>query len=169
MIAATCVAFLLAQAPLAELAPPRYGDAGTNHLGLTLGLGAGRGGAAYAAGISYGYFLVDGVAPGADLSVSGGSGLITVGQALATLRLVPVRTGAVTAFVVGRAGRIFLADGLEDGWGAGGGAGAIFFGGGRTGLALGYEIMSLFPRRFCAALAGGCRLQGLSLGLVVGL
>src|SRR4051794_18406101 len=108
--------------PPVEEPPKRYGDQGTSHFGLTLGIGGGGGGFAWAGGFDYGYFVIDGVAPGADLQVSGGSGLLTTGLALGTLRLVPIRTSAVSLFVIGRGGRVFMA-GHPDGWGVGGGGG----------------------------------------------
>src|SRR6185369_18007752 len=80
--------------------PPRYGDQGTSHFGLSLGLGSGAGGFAWAGGLSYGYFVIGGVAPGVDAEASGGSGLLTAGLLLGTLRLVPLRTESLSLFVV---------------------------------------------------------------------
>jgi hypothetical protein len=144
----------------------RYGDRGTTHLGISLGLGGGGGGVRYAGGVDYGYFVWDGVAPGAEVQVAGGSKLTTTGLALATLRLVPLRTSVVSLFVVGRAGRVLLSD-HEDGWGAGGGAGVIFFSGARIGIQLGYDRLELFPRRFCRDLVD-CRIEGFGVGIVAG-
>src|SRR4051794_39924135 len=91
--------------PVAEAPPPLYGDRGTSHFGLTLGIGGGGGGFVWAGGLDYGYFVIDRVAPGVDLQVSGGSGLLTTGLALGTLRLVPLRTSSVSLFLIGRGGR----------------------------------------------------------------
>jgi len=145
----------------------RYGDQGSSHAGLILGLGGGSGGMRYAAGAEYGYFVLNGIAPGAEVMVSGGTGLLTTGLLLGTLRLVPVRTTAFSLFVVGRGGRVLLSD-HGDGWGVGGGAGIIFFMGGRFGLRVGYDRLELFPRSFCAGLGGGCHVDGIEIGLVVG-
>ncbi|HJX52108.1 MAG TPA: hypothetical protein VJ801_05020, partial [Polyangia bacterium] len=59
--------------------------------------------------------------------------------------------------------------GHRDGWGAGGGAGVIFTTGGRMGVQLSYEVLGLLPSSFCRDLGNGCRLDSLSLGLVIGL
>src|SRR5205814_6390598 len=64
---ALLVALQGAPAPPVEEPPKRYGDQGTSHFGLMLGIGGGGGGFAWAGGFNYGYFVLDGVAPGADL------------------------------------------------------------------------------------------------------
>jgi hypothetical protein len=150
-----------------EAPPKRYGDQGTSHFGLLLGIGGGGGGFAWAGGFNYGYFVLDGVAPGVDAEISGGSGLLTTGLTLATLRLVPVRTSAVSLFVIGRGGRVFMA-GHPDGWGVGGGGGIIYFTSAHVGLQLSYDYLRLEPSSFCADLAHGCALQGFGIGLAIG-
>src|SRR3954464_411909 len=85
-------------APVDET-PLRYGDRGTSTFGLTLGIGGGAGGFAWGGGVDYGFFVFDGVAPGVDVRVSGGTGLLTTGLTLGTLRLVPVRTSSFSLFV----------------------------------------------------------------------
>lgn len=147
--------------------PRRYGDQGTSHFGLLLGIGAGGGGFAWAGGINYGYFVLDGVAPGVDAEISGGSGLLTTGLTLATLRLVPLRTSTVSLFVIGRGGRVFMAS-HPDGWGVGGGGGIIYFTSAHVGLQLSYDYLRLTPSSFCADLVHGCALQGFGIGLAVG-
>jgi hypothetical protein len=110
------------------------------------------------------YFVVDGVAPGIEGTyVHGGSTVASYGLALASLRLVPVRTRGVAFVVTGRAGRVFLAD-HADGWGAGAGAGIILALGGGAGLEIGYEFLHLYPSSFCADLST-CVLQGPVFGL----
>jgi hypothetical protein len=145
-----------------------YGRRGSVHLGLGLGLGSSGHGAVYAGGVSIGYFVLTGVAPGADADVSGGSGLYTTGLLTGTLRLVPIRTRSFAGFLIGRAGRVLISS-HRDGWGAGGGAGVIFISGGRMGVQLSYEVLALLPSPFCRDLSNGCRLDLLSLGLVIGL
>jgi hypothetical protein len=151
----------------AEAPAPRYGDRGSTHLGVILGLGGGSGGFHWAGGVDYGYFLLDGVAPGVDAQVSGGSNLLTTGMMLGTLRLVPLRTEAFSFFVVGRAGRVLLS-GHPDGWAAGGGGGLVLFTGGRVGLMIAYDALKLLPDSFCSDLTGGCVVQGVQVGLVAG-
>jgi len=150
-----------------EPAPRRYGDRGSHHLGVTIGAGGGSGGFVWAAGVDWGYFVLDGVAPGVELMATGGSDVLTTGLTLATLRLVPVRTGSFSLTLVGRGGRVFVAD-HRDGWGAGGGVSVMFFTGGRIGFELGYDVLALFPREFCADLTRSCRLDGLRAGVVAG-
>ena len=145
-----------------------YGRRGSLHLGLGLGLGSSGHGAAYAAGASFGYFVLTGVAPGADAEVSGGSGLYTVGLLTGTLRLVPIRTRSFAGFLIGRAGRVIISS-HSDLWGVGGGAGVIYMLGGRMGVQLAYEVLALLPSSSCHDLSNGCRLDRLSLGFVVGL
>ena len=145
-----------------------YGRRGSVHLGLGLGLGSSGHGAVYAGGISFGYFVLAGVAPGADTEVSGGDDLYTTGLVTGTLRLVLIRTHSFAGFLIGRAGRVLVSD-HRDGWGAGGGAGVVFTPGGRMGLQLAYEVLALLPSAFCHDLSNGCRLDSLSLGVVVGL
>jgi hypothetical protein len=154
-------------APVPEEAPRRYGDQGSSHLGFILGLGGGSGGVRWAGGVDYGYFVLDGVAPGVDTQVAGGTGLLTTGMLLGTLRLVPLRTDLFSLFLVGRAGRVLLSN-HEDGWGAGGGAGLIFFTSARIGVQLAYDVLELLPGSFCADLSGGCVMQGLQAGIVAG-
>lgn len=153
----------------AEMSEPvRYGDAGTHHVGLALGLGGGQGGFAWAAGAEYGRFLIGGVAPTAEIDVSGGSRLATVTSTMLALRLLPFRGGGVWPLVVPRAGRLFVVD-RDDVWGAGGTLGLIIALGGRAGLQIAYEHLWLFPESGCAAFASGCTWQRWGLGLVLGL
>lgn len=147
--------------------PKRYGDQGTSHFGLGLGLGGGAGGIAWAGGLNYGYFVLDGVAPGIDTQISGGTGLLTSGLLLGTLRLVPLRAPSFSGFLIARGGRVLLSS-HPDGWGVGGGAGLIFFTGPHIGLQLTYDVLRLMPSSFCADLVKGCTVQGLGIGLVVG-
>jgi hypothetical protein len=148
--------------------PKRYGDQGTSHLGLMLGIGGGAGGGfAWAGGFNYGYFVIDSVAPGAELQVSGGSGLLTTGLALGTLRLVPLRTSSVSLFVIGRGGRVFVSS-HPDGWGVGGGGGIIIFTGPHVGIQLSYDVLRLTPSSFCEGAFHGCTIQGFGVGLALG-
>jgi len=110
---------------------------------------------------------VDRVAPGAEVEVSGGTGQLTTGLALATVRVVPLSTPGFSLFLIGRAGRLLLSD-HPDGWAAGGGGGVIIFTGARIGVQLGYEVLELVPSSFCADLSGGSTVQGFQLGLVAG-
>jgi len=138
------------------------------HLGLSLGIGNGTGGMRYAGGAGFGYFVVAGVAPGADVSINGGGDVLTTETVTGTLRLVPVRTGQFALFLIGRAGRLFISN-HDDTWGAGGGAGVVIATGGNVGLQLSYEVLGLWPASHCNDLASGCRLDAFGLGLIVGL
>jgi hypothetical protein len=154
-------------APADEDEAPQYGDQGSSHLALDLGLGGGSNGIRWLGGVEYGYFVLGGVAPGVETQVSGGTGALTTGLLLGTLRLIPVRTAAVSIFVTGRAGRMIIAS-HSDGWAAGGGGGLIFFAGGRVGFEVAYEVLRLLPQTSCADLSSGCTSQGPRVGLVAG-
>jgi hypothetical protein len=145
-----------------------YGRRHSMQLGLSLGVGNGTGGMRYAGGAGFGYFVINGVAPGADVSITGGSGVLTTESVTGTLRLVPVRTGSFAFFLIGRAGRLFMAN-HADNWGAGGGAGVVIATGGNVGLQISYEVLGLWPSSHCSDLASGCRLDAFGLGLVIGL
>jgi hypothetical protein len=147
--------------------PPRlYGDEGSSHFGLTLGLGSGSHGFQWAGGLSYGYFIVDRMAPGIEGLVSGGTGLLTSGQLMANVRFVPLRIQSLALFLVGRGGRIFLED-HADGWGLGGSAGIIYFTNAHVGIQLSYEYLRLLPNGFCRDLSRGCSLHDYGLGLIL--
>jgi hypothetical protein len=156
-----------APAPEETEPPKRYGDQGTSHFGLVLGLGGGSGGFRYAGGVDYGYFVFNGIAPGVDTLVSGGTGVLTTGLILGTLRLLPVRTDSFTILLTMRGGRVLLSDHV-DGWGAGGGAAVVFFTGARLGFTLGYDVLKLLPESFCADLSSGCVIHGPRIGIVFG-
>lgn len=144
-----------------------YGRRHSVHLGLSLGVGNGTNGMRYAGGAGFGYFVATGVAPGADVSITGGSGVLTTTSATGTLRLVPISTHGFALFLIGRAGRLFMAS-HADAWAAGGGAGVVVATGGNLGLLLSYEILGLWPSGNCSDLANGCRLDSFGLGLVLG-
>jgi hypothetical protein len=156
-------------APPEELAPPpvpappteprAYGYAGMSELSLALGYSSVSG---FLGGAGFRRFVVDGLAPGIEASVQTGSGT-TVGLLLGTLRLAPVRARQLAVVVTGRAGRVFLSH-HDDGWGAGGGVGVIWFLSPHAGLELGYDVLWLLPQSFCTDLTS-CIVQGPEIGL----
>jgi hypothetical protein len=145
-------------------APPpvrHYGDQGTSEISLGLGYSSITG---FLAAGGFRYFVIDRLAPGFEGSyVHGGTAVASYGLALASLRVVPVRTPSVALVITGRAGRMFLPD-HGDGWVAGAGAGIIFPLGGGAGIELGYEFLHLFPASFCADLPT-CVIYGPVFGL----
>lgn len=157
-----------APAPQEAEPPPRYGEKGSSHLGLGLGIGGGSSGFRWAAGVDYGYFVFDRIAPGIDVMASGGSQVLTTGLLLGTLRFVPVRTPSFSMYLIGRGGRVMLSGGHPDGWGVGGGGALIFFTGGRLGFEVGYQALKLVPASFCSDLASGCVIHGFRVGIVAG-
>jgi len=168
MVCALALLVALQGSPAApvEEPPKRYGDQGTSHFGLMLGLGGGGSGFAWAGGFEYGYFVLDGIAPGVDAEASGGTNLPTVGLTLGTLRVVPLRLDSVSLFLIGRGGRVFIS-GHEDGWGVGGGGGLIYFTSAHVGIQLTYDYLRLVPSSFCAGLSR-CAIQGFGIGLAIG-
>jgi hypothetical protein len=107
-------------------------------------------------------FVVDGVGPGLEASITK-SDTQTTGLLLAALKLVPFRGESAALVLTGRGGRVFLSD-HDDGWGAGVGAGVIVFFSPGVGLEIGYSILWLLPRSFCADLVS-CSIAGPELGL----
>lgn len=165
-----------APGPSAPSAPPPpaapepdagWGRRHSSLVSLSLGVASGTGGTRYAGGAGFAYFVLTGVAPGADVSVNGGGGTLTTANVTGTLRLVPLRTGPAAFFLIGRAGRLFIAD-HADVWGAGGGAGVVIATGGKIGLQLSYEVLGLWPSGHCSDLVSGCRLDTFGLGLIMG-
>jgi hypothetical protein len=107
-------------------------------------------------------FVLDGLAPGIEGSVQTGAGT-TIGMLLGSLRVAPVRTRQIALVVTGRGGRVLISH-HDDGWGAGAGAGIIWFVAPHAGLELGYEVLWLLPHSFCADLSS-CTVQGPVIGL----
>ena len=141
--------------------PRRYGDRGTPELALGLGYSSLSG---FLAAGGLRYFVVDGVAPGVEATyVSGGKIGSAYGLALASLRVVPLRTPSFALVLTGRGGRVFLGD-HADAWGVGGGAGVMLMLGSGAGLEIGYEVLRLLPTTVCNDLST-CVLQGPVVGL----
>jgi hypothetical protein len=140
--------------------PLLYGHKGMSEASLALGYSSASG---YLGGAGYRYFVVDGLAPGLEASVQSGVGR-TLGMLLGSLRLAPVRMRQVAVVLTGRAGRILVSH-HDDGWGAGVGAGVIWFVAPNAGLELGYEVLWLMPHSFCADLSSSCTVQGPVIGL----
>lgn len=147
-------------------APPlprirRYGDAGTSEIAVGLGYSSIAG---FLAAGGFRYFVVDGVAPGVEVTyVRGGQSALSYGLALGSLRLVAFRSSSVALVLTGRAGRVFLGN-HADGWGAGVGGGVVIALGGGAGLEIGYQALWLLPSSFCADLST-CVLQGPVFGV----
>jgi hypothetical protein len=140
----------------------RYADQGTSEIGV--GLGYSSAGGFLGAG-GYRYFVADGVGPGLEATyVSGGTSFMSYGLILASLRLIPVRTGGMALSLTARAGRVLLGDNHPDGWGVGGAAGVILLFGAGAGLELGWQVLRLVPSSFCGDLST-CTLQGPVVGI----
>jgi hypothetical protein len=145
------------------LRPPRYGDRGSAELALALGYSSVSG---FLGGLGFRDFVVDGLAPGLEVTYASGGDLgPAYGLVLATLRVVPVRTTTLALALTGRWGRVILGD-HPDGWGVGGAASLVYMFSGGIGLEVGYELLKLYPASFCADLSD-CVLQGPVLGLRV--
>ena len=140
----------------------QYGDTGSTELSLAVGYTQQTG---FFGGGGFRRFVIDGVGPGIEASIQKASGQPTTSLVLASLKLVPFRGEVAALILTGRAGRVFLSD-HDDGWGVGGAAGAIFFVSPGIGLEIGYAILWLLPKHFCADLVS-CRVEGPELGLSV--
>lgn len=151
--------------PAPPARPRRYGDQGMPEIALGLGASTLTG---FYGEAGFRYFVVDGVAPGIEGNfVRGSRSLATNGMLLASLRLIPIRTGSFALVLTGRAGRVFLGD-HADGWGAGGGVGLLWLFAPTSGLEVGYEVLHLLPARFCVDLST-CVLYGPVFGYRFGL
>jgi opacity protein-like surface antigen len=142
VVGAVLILLLAHEAAWAEAAVDGgYGREGGMALGIsgrwdrsTLG---GRGGG----GVDFAYFLLDSVAPGAAVEVTGGPGLPTLTMLMATLRLVPLRTGPLSIFIIGEAGRALIS-GRTDSWVTAGGGGVAFSPTKRVRFEFAYELLS---------------------------
>jgi hypothetical protein len=163
-----------AEAAPAPIAPPepvppprrprRYGDQGMPEIGIGAGYSSLVG---FVAAGAFRYFVVNAVAPGVEGTyVSGGSTGTEYGLLLASLRLVPVRTGSFALLLTGRGGRVLLGN-HDDGWGIGGAIGVLILFAPMAGLELGYEALRLYPSSVCADLST-CVLQGPVIGVRFG-
>jgi len=139
--------------------PLLYGYKGMSEVSLAFGYSSASG---FLGGGGFRTFVIDGLAPGLEASVQTGAGT-TIGMLLGSLRVAPVRTRQLAVVVTGRAGRVLISH-HDDGWGAGGGAGVIWFVAPHAGIELGYEVLWLLPRSFCADLTS-CTVQGPVIGL----
>lgn len=157
VLGATLAGAARAQPIEEEPAPRRYGDRGTSEVSILLGIS--NNGAAVGAGFRH--YVINGVAPGLEASVTRADGL-TQGFTFATLRVAPLRFDSFALVVTGRAGRVFLSDHI-DGWAYGGDAGVIMFLSPNVGLELGYEVLRL-DSTFCADLTT-CTLQRPVVGI----
>jgi hypothetical protein len=119
--------------PIQGHEPIRYGDRGSQHVGIGGGFGIISGDAWYSGSAEYNYFIVDRIAPGLKAAISGGEDYLTTGTVAATLRLLPVRTDRVDVFIVPRFGRLFIED-FDDQWGSGLGVGAVLWVSQRVGF-----------------------------------
>ena len=138
---------------------------GTPEIAAGLGYSAASG---FLAAAGFRYFYVDGVAPGVEATyVHGGTGVLSYGLLLGSLRVVPFRTHSFALALTGRAGRVLLAE-HADGWGAGGGAAVLIAIGGEAAIELGWDILRLLPASFCADLSS-CTIQGPVFGIRFGL
>jgi hypothetical protein len=150
------------QPPPPEPHERRYGDQGTSEVSLGLGYTQQSG---FVGGGGFRRYLLNGLGPGIEGTVQRHDGQ-TLGFLLGSLRLVPVRERVAALVLTARAGRVFLSD-HDDGWGAGGGAGVIFFLAPGIGIELSYAILWLMPSHFCADLTS-CTIKGPDIGLRVG-
>lgn len=140
--AALAVTFVLPARAQDEVAI--YGDAGTTELSVHLGFGSNF----FSAGGGARYFVIDGLAPGIEGSYQRNYGR---GQGLVagSLRVAPLRFGAIVPVLTARAGRLFISD-HPSGWAVGGDAGVIIVLGRHIALEVGYGFLRLLPASFCA-------------------
>jgi hypothetical protein len=138
-------------------------EAGTQQLGLILGIASGGGDTAFSLGGSYGYYVLPGLAPGLQVVGTGASKSANTLEVSPYLRYVLYRSWDVSPFVIGKAGRLFVGSGLDDLTILGGGGGIVWFLSQRIGLQLTglYEVY--LPEKSC-----GTACEQFSLGAGIG-
>jgi hypothetical protein len=146
-------------------------DQGCVNLGLGLGGGSVGGKAAFNVGVKFGYFVLPGLEPGVETSVTFGSDQPTVISLLPYLRWIIYRALPVSPYLMAQAGRLFVItnDPLysdEDFTAVGGGGGVIVFLHRSIGLQLGGKVLALPGGETCDP----CVIYGidLSLGFIFG-
>jgi hypothetical protein len=128
--------------------PPSPFQRGTSMGGLMLGFGTSGDQTVFQFGASYGYFVVNGLAPGLETIVRAASNYPTTLELAPFVRFAPWRHYPVAPILVAKAGRLFV-DGLDDLWLAGGGGGLVIFASPHMALTLEYIYVRYFPDTSC--------------------
>ena len=139
--------------------PPAPFGRGTSLGGLVFGLGTGGGQTVFTFGASYGYFVLNGIAPGLSTIVTAASNSPTTVELAPFVRIVPWRHYPVAPILLVKGGRLFV-DGFDDLWLAGGGGGLVFFASPHVAFTLEVIYVRYFPDTACTncdntSLSGG--------------
>lgn len=142
--------------------PPRPFEQGTQQIGLLLGFSSGAGGdSAFSFGASYGYYVLPGLAPGLEVVATAASKSASTLEVSPFLRYVLYRSYALSPFVVAKAGRLFVGEGLDDLTIVGGGGGIVWFISRNVGLTVSGIYEKYLPDSACG---DACDAFGLSVG-----
>src|SRR5947209_4410667 len=129
MIVAGLIALALSGQVAAQEEPPPpplpFGR-GTSMGGLLLGFGSGGAGTLFTFGASYGYFIVDGVAPGLSAIATFATNQPNTLELAPFVRIVPWRAYPVSPMLIAKGGRLLI-EGQPDLWLIGGGGGLVIF------------------------------------------
>jgi hypothetical protein len=140
---------LNAQQPeVVEAPPPAPFSRGTSMGGLVFGLGTSGDQTVFTFGASYGYFVLNGIAPGLSTVVTAGTDRPTTVELAPFVRIVPWRHYPVAPLLLVKGGRLFV-DGFDDLWEAGGGGGLAIFASPRFALTLEVIYLRYFPDTVC--------------------
>jgi hypothetical protein len=127
---------------------------------LSLGFAAGGGETTFAVGFRYGYFVVDGVAPGLEVVTTLSDRRPNTLELAPFVRLVPWRAYPVSPILIVKAGRL-LVEALPDLWLVGGGGGLVWFSSPRVAFTIEAVYVRFLPEDQCSS----CNQTTVSAGL----
>jgi hypothetical protein len=146
--------------PESGLPPPRPFPRGSSLGGLSLGFGAGGGETAFAAGVRYGYFVFDGVAPGLEIVASLSDRRPNTLELAPFVRIFPWRAYPISPMILVKGGRL-LVEALPDLWLVGGGGGLVWF----SSPQLAFTIEAVYVRFLPEDRCSSCDQTTLSAGV----
>ncbi len=142
--------------------PRRPFEAGTQQVGLLLGYSSSLGDSAFSFGASYGYYLLPGFSAGLQVVGTGASKSPNTLEVSPLLRYVLYRSYDFSPFLLGKVGRLFVAEGAPDLTIVGGGGGAVVFLSSHLGLTLTALYEVYLPDSACGK---NCDSTSVGLGL----
>lgn len=148
-------------APAQPPEPRRPFEAGTQQVGLLLGYSSSLGDSAFSFGASYGYYLLPGLSLGLQVVGTAASKSANTLEVSPLLRYVLYRSYDFSPFVLGKAGRLFVAEGLDDLTILGAGAGAVVFLSSHLGLTVTALYEVFLPSSACGK---NCDATSVALG-----
>ncbi len=142
--------------------PRRPFETGTQQIGLLLGYSSSFGDSAFSFGASYGYYVLPGLSLGLQVVGTAASKSANTLEVSPLVRYVLYRSYDFSPFVLGKVGRLFVAEGIDDLTILGAGGGAVVFLSSHLGLTITalYEVYT--PDSVCGR---NCDSTSVGLGL----